>query len=114
MVKEDPLPTEKDDERSKDEKAADAKKGAAPAKEAKIQLEDNEAGLELMANGTPETFPLRGNPKTVPETWARGTVNMVDPNGKVAKIDRKVDNNPDRSRQEWFDTRTKSREIAAE
>jgi len=66
-----------------------------------------------MANGTPEVFPLRGHPKAVPATWARGTVDMVDPDGKVANINRKVENNPDRSRQEWFDTRTESRLIAA-
>ena len=70
----------------------------APGFEAAVQLGDNDAGLELMANGTPETFPLRGHKKSVPETWARGTVDMVDPNGKVAKIDRKMPNNPDRSR----------------
>jgi len=27
-----------------------------------------------MANGTPETFPLRGNAKTIESTWVRGTV----------------------------------------
>jgi len=51
-----------------------------------------------MANGTPEVFPLRGNPKSIPATWVRGTTDMVDPDGKVAKIDRKMPNNPDRSR----------------
>jgi len=51
-----------------------------------------------MANGTPEVFPIRGNPKAITATWERGTTNMVDPDGKVAKIDRKMDNNPDRSR----------------
>lgn len=30
-----------------------------------IQTKDNEAGLEVMANGSAETFPLRGNPRTV-------------------------------------------------
>ena len=92
MVTEPPVPEPKENDKSKDEKAAPVKD------EAKIQLEDNDAGLELMANGTPETFPLRGHKKSVPETWARGTVDMVDPNGKVAKIDRKMPNNPDRSR----------------
>jgi len=51
-----------------------------------------------MANGTPEVFPLRGNPKSIPATWARGTVDMVDPDGKVADIKRKMPNNPDVSR----------------
>jgi len=63
-----------------------------------LQLADNESGLEVMANGSAETFPLRGNPKSIPETWVRGTTDMVDPDGKVAKIDRKMPNNPDRSR----------------
>jgi len=98
MVTEPPLPEPKENDKSKDEKEADAKKAAPVKDEAKIQLEDNDAGLELMANGTPEIFPLRGNPKSVPSTWARGTVDMVDPNGKVADINRKMPNNPDKSR----------------
>jgi len=53
-----------------------------------------------MANGTPEVFPLRGNPKAVAATWARGTVDMVDPNGKVADINRNIEN-PDTSRKAW-------------
>jgi hypothetical protein len=28
-----------------------------------------------MANGTPETFPLRGNSKAIEATWVRGTTN---------------------------------------
>jgi len=63
-----------------------------------LQLADNESGLEVMANGSAETFPLRGHPKSIPATWVRGTTDMVDPDGKVAKIDRKMPNNPDRSR----------------
>lgn len=35
---------------------------------------DNGAVLEIMANGTPEVFPLRGNAKTIESTWSRGTV----------------------------------------
>jgi hypothetical protein len=66
-----------------------------------------------MANGTNEVFPLRGHPKAIPATWARGTTDMVDPDGKVSKIDRKMPNNPDKSRSEWFTTRTESREVAA-
>ena len=38
---------------------------------------DNVAGLEIMANGTPETFPLRGNRKTIEATWVRGTTNSA-------------------------------------
>ena len=34
---------------------------------------DNIAGLEIMANGTPEVFPLRGHPTAIEATWARGT-----------------------------------------
>ena len=34
---------------------------------------DNISGLEIMANGTPEVFPLRGNPTKVEATWVRGT-----------------------------------------
>jgi hypothetical protein len=124
---------EKEDDRSKEEKEADAKKAAAapakdaaaapakedaaaaPAKEAAaVQLEDNESGLEVMANGTAETFPLRGHPKSVPATWARGTVDMVDPDGKVADIKREMPNNPDKSRAAWAETRKTSRELAAE
>jgi len=67
-----------------------------------------------MANGSAETFPLRGHPTKIESTWVRGTVDMVDPDGKVAKIDRKVTNDPDRSRKEWAETRTESRKIAAE
>ena len=51
-----------------------------------------------MANGTPEVFPLRGNPKSIPATWARGTVDMVDPDGGIAKADHNKGNNPDVSR----------------
>ena len=51
-----------------------------------------------MANGTPEVFPLRGNPKAITATWARGTVDMVDPNGGIAKADHNKDANPDTSR----------------
>jgi hypothetical protein len=67
-----------------------------------------------MANGTPEVFPLRGNPKAITATWARGTVDMVDPDGKVTDILRKMPNNPDRSRKEWAETRAESRQIAAQ
>jgi len=50
---------------------------AAPAKAALIQLEkgDNISGLEIMANGTPEVFPLRGHPTAIESTWVRGTTN---------------------------------------
>lgn len=89
-------------------------KPVAPGFAAAVQIGDNESGLEVMANGTPETFPLRGNPKTVQQTWARGTVDMVDPDGKVADIKREMPNNPDKSRDAWAKTRTQSREIAAE
>ena len=40
-----------------------------------IQRGDNISGLEIMANGTPETFPLRGNAKAIEATWVRGTTN---------------------------------------
>jgi hypothetical protein len=75
---------------------------------------DNEAGLEVMANGSAETFPLRGNPKAITATWARGTVDMVDPDGKVADINRTMINNPDRSREAWASTRGESRSIAVQ
>ena len=87
---------------------------AAPGFTAAIQLGDNEAGLELMANGTPEVFPLRGHPKSVPSTWARGTVDMVDPDGKVADIKREMPENPDKSRAAWAATRAESRQVAAD
>jgi len=67
-----------------------------------------------MANGTPEVFPLRGNPKAVAATWARGTVDMVDPNGEVAKIGRDMPENPDKSRAAWATTRADSRKVAAD
>ena len=51
-----------------------------------------------MANGTKEIFPLRGNPKAITATWARGTVDMVDPNGGIAKDNHNGDANPDTSR----------------
>jgi hypothetical protein len=51
-----------------------------------VQVGDNEAGFETIANGTPEAFELRGHPKNIEETWGRGTVDMVDPNAKVADI----------------------------
>jgi len=66
-----------------------------------------------MANGTPEVFPLRGNPKAIAATWARGTVDMVDPDGKLAKIDRDMPGNPDVSRLAWATTRSESRAEAA-
>ena len=51
-----------------------------------------------MANGSAETFPLRGHPTSLEQTWSRGTTDMVDSDGKVAKIDRKDPENPDKSR----------------
>jgi len=66
-----------------------------------------------MANGTPEVFPLRGNPKAIAATWARGTVDMVDPDGKLAKIDRDMPVNPDVSRLAWATTRSEARAAAA-
>ena len=66
-----------------------------------------------MANGGIEVFPLRGHPKAIAATWARGTTDMVDDDGKVADISRDMSNNPDKSRSEWFTTRTESREVAA-
>jgi|TARA_B110001450_G_C17549394_1_gene452001 hypothetical protein len=54
-----------------------------------------------MANGGIEVFPLRGHPKAISATWDRGTVNMVDPDGKVADIARTMPNNPDISRSAW-------------
>ena len=39
-----------------------------------------------MANGGTEVFPLRGHPKAIAATWARGTTDMVDDDGKVADI----------------------------
>ena len=32
---------------------------------------DNISGLEIMANGTPEVFPLRGHPMKIEDTWGR-------------------------------------------
>jgi len=43
---------------------------------------------------------LRLPVKAVESTWARGTVNMVDPDGKVEKISRGTEN-PDKSRAAW-------------
>jgi hypothetical protein len=68
-----------------------------------------------MANGTPETFPLRGHPRTLQQIWSHNSaVDGVDSNGKVADIKRKMPNNPDRSRKEWAETRTESRKVAAD
>ena len=39
--------------------------------------QDNLSGLEIMANGTPEVFPLRGNAKKIEDTWVRGTTNSA-------------------------------------
>lgn len=30
-----------------------------------------------MANGTPEVFPLRGHPTSIPATWARTTTDAA-------------------------------------
>jgi len=54
-----------------------------------------------MANGGIEVFPLRGHPKAIAATWARGTTDMVDDDGKVADIARDMPNNPDKSRSAW-------------
>ena len=37
----------------------------------------------------------------VTKTWERGTTNMVDDNGKVSDPNRKMENNPERSRNAW-------------
>lgn len=57
---------------------------------------------------------MRGHPKALLATWARSTVDMVDPNGKVADIMRDIPGNPDISRAAWKATRDESRKIAAE
>ena len=95
-------------------------KDAAPAKEDKpvdkkaIQLEDNEAGLENQANGTPIDFTnVRGNPSSIEKTWSRGTTDMVDSDGKVSDIGREMKENPDVSRVAWKATRADSRTVAA-
>ena len=67
-----------------------------------------------MANGGIEVFPLRGHPKAIAATWARGTTDMVDDDGKVADIARDMPNNPDKSRSAWAQTRAESRQIAAQ
>jgi len=50
-----------------------------PADSQSIQLNkgDNISGLEIMANGTPETFPLRGHPTSIEKTWVRGTTDSA-------------------------------------
>jgi len=60
-------------------KKAAAAAPAAPAEESEIQLYkgDNINGLEIMANGTPEVFPLRGHPTSIPSTWARTTTDAA-------------------------------------
>ena len=74
----------------------------APAKESAIQLADNDSGIETMANGTPEDFSnVRGFPKEITKTWARGTTDMVDSDAGVADINRKMVNNPDAARESW-------------
>jgi hypothetical protein len=49
-------------------------------------------------------------------TWNDGlwAHNAVDPNGKVADPQRKMVNNPEKSRKEWAETRAESRKLAAE
>ena len=80
-----------------------------------VQVGDNEAGIETMANGTPEDFSnVRGFPKAITDTWLRGTAtDKVNPDGKVDDINRKVGNNPDTSRAAWKATRDESRKVAA-
>ena len=86
-----------------------------PEKAANIQLGDNVAGIDIQANGTPVRHALALNDVGgVRGTWERGTTNMVDDNGKVADPQRKMVNNPERSRKEWAETRKESRKIAAE
>ena len=80
-----------------------------------VQVGDNEAGIETMANGTPEDFSnVRGFPKAITDTWLRGTAtDKVDPNGKVLSITRDIPGNPDISRAAWKATRDESRKVAA-
>jgi len=74
-----------------------------------VQLQDNEAGVDIQANGTPIHHALaKYKVGGVRGTWARGTTNMVDDNGKVSDPGRKMDNNPERSRKEWAETREDS------
>ena len=43
-----------------------------------IQLQDNGAGVDIAANGTPlDLTTTRGNPKTLQETWSRTTTDAT-------------------------------------
>jgi hypothetical protein len=58
---------------------------------------------------------LRGHPRTLQQIWSHNSaVDAVDSDGKVSDPKRKMENNPDRSRKEWADTRALSRQIAAQ
>jgi hypothetical protein len=52
---------------------------------------------------------LRGHSISLEQTWSRGTVDSVDPEGKVLDTAREMKENPDISRTAWAKTRTESR-----
>jgi hypothetical protein len=50
-----------------------------PPESKKVQLDDNVAGLDIQANGTPVMHELNGkrNMSSAPKTWIRGTTNAA-------------------------------------